>query len=457
MDGKEGSVKERGEVWVAIPATDRPASLELLCKQLVDRAARAEVPLRVLVAENSRQEAHRAENQQILAGLPVAVEVESTAGGESISVSRMRLRTMIASALRRHGRPRLVWMLDDDVRLSHVLWDGSQIADRPLHNHIEALLGLHRRYPELDVLVGEVTGDPPIPAFATLATRLTDLAHNLRLLLDRRESDPWRVPEESLRVVSDRDAYYDLSLDRSPAWLQPVTWLPRARDARTADVWRELAATVSGIPFGVASTRPVLARQDRFDVLDNHAQRGGNAVFFDVDACLEHEYPSMDIAGVTTRRGDMVGTRLLQQKRPGRVMASAFSVAHARPTEGRWPTRAEMQRAILGDTFGALLAREVDAAISGVSAGDFVAQRAERLRLSAHRLRAACGEVGEILDRTPCAFGWSPEGVRVLLDWVVQEVPTGGGVLPRDLEVALGDVEVHANIAEHARALVGRN
>ena len=325
---------ERAEVWVAIPATDRPASLELLCKQLVDRAERVEVPLRVLVAENSRQEANRAENQRILAGLQVAVDVENTAGGESIAVSRLRLRSMIASALRRHERPRLVWMLDDDVRLTHVFWDGSRVVDRPLHNHIGVLLGLQRRYPELDVLVGEVTGDPPIPAFATLATRMTDLAHNLRLLLDRQAGDPWSVPQESLRVVSDRDAYYDLSLDRSPAWLQPVTWLPRVREARTADVWRELAATVSGIPFGVASTRPVLARQDCFEVLDSHALRGGNAVFFDVDACLEHHYPSMDIAGVATRRGDMVGTRLLQQKRPGRIMASAFSVAHARPVGG---------------------------------------------------------------------------------------------------------------------------
>lgn len=457
MDGQEGSVKQRAEVWVAIPATDRPASLELLCKQLVERAARAAVPLRILVAENSRREVHRADNQRMLANLQVAVELENTTGGESIALSRRRLQKMIASALSRHDRPRLVWMLDDDVRLTHVFWDGSHVVDRPLHNHIELLLDMHQRHPNLDVLVGEVTGDPPIPAFATLATRLTDLAYNLRLLLDRSEDDPWCVPAESLRIVSDRDAYYDLSLDRSPAWLQPVAWLPRVRGARTADVWRELAATVSCIPFGVASTRPVLARLDHFDVMDHHALRGGNAVFFDVDACLEHEYPSMDIAGVATRRGDMVGTRLLQRKRPGRVMTSAFSVSHARPTEGSWPTRAEMHRSVLGDTFGALLAREVDAVIRGVCPGDFVLQRIERLRLSAHRLRAACCEVGELLDRTPCAFGWSPDGVRPLLDWVVQEVPTGGGVLPRDLEAKLGDPEVHARVAEHARALVGRN
>lgn len=439
------------DLWVAIIATDRPDALRELCADLLDRAVSAGVRLRLVVHENSVERDNRRQNEATLARMPVPVDLTTSKGGEPIAVSRCRTRDQVADLVQRHGRPRIVWMLDDDLRLTHVRWTGSRVEWVPLYDHFRFLFDLATRRPDIEVLIGDVTGDPPIPAVATLATRLTDLALNLGWLFQRDASSRWDVSDTTLGTLMEPDAYYDLSVERTPAWASPVHWLPRG-DATAAGVAAEILNAVSQIPFGIGFTRPILARPKDFETFGQSTRRGGNAVFFDVDACIEHEYPSIATAGVTTRRSDMIGARLLLHRRPRGVWSSRFSVAHARPTVGPWPTREAMNRSLVADTFGALLARHVDAHLSGRAPDDFVRARVERLRQAGAALRQAVLEIEELLPGAPEWVG-DVAPIRSLIGWIDDAVPTGQGDLADDLQRALSDVHAHADIAAFAESL----
>ncbi len=461
MAWSAGLKREAPGWWAAIVTTDRPGSLSLLCDDLARQAEAAQLPLGILLVENSAQEANLLANERTVArlrsrGITVRVDA-SDRPGDGIAPCRLRLREM-ARALRNEPRPGFLWALDDDVRLLHLIWAEDHLEVRALHDHVRFLLAFGAENPNVDLLIGEVSGDPPVPATAMLATTLSDVAANLTLLFAREPASCWEPDPHALEVLNGLDAYYDLSLDRPrPAWESVVTWLPRRPGLTVAGACAELLAEVSHVPLGAAVTRPILAQELRFGCLGGSLRRGANAIFFDVEAFLEHEYPSAIVTGIETRRSDMIGAQCLARRRPGRVRSSGFSVLHRRPRGCAWPAPGELARGLLADTLGAALARAVEARLGGV--GDprsFLDARIARIEQATSAIAATIARLESLLSQAP---GWVPvhslDALRAVLDWGRTCVPGAvAGLLSQEFGDPLRCPSVARELQDRATLIV---
>jgi hypothetical protein len=430
----------RPEIWVSVTCTDRSDSLRALAEDLVAQAAQANVWLRMLINDNSLRLSERVALELLgeeLRRAGIAVDLaRAPAAGASIAVSRRRQREQVRARLATEARPALVWMLDDDVRLSHLHWTGDVIEESPLHCHVDFLLQLAARHPSLSVLIGEVCGDAPIPVIGTVVGRLSDLAANLEAMFRARPDVAWRATDVALARLTEIDSYYDLSHERArDAWRREVLWLPRARPLDTQQALAQMIAEVEHIPRGGAFSRPILASPERFDHLAVRPVRGGNAVFFDVDQCLKHDYPSVIIGGIETRRSDMIGTSHLRNK-GANVRGSGFSVLHRRSRRAAWPGRDELTASMVADTLGAWLARVCDAP-SGDSQGEpFLAERLGRLGAAARTLVELTARLRRLVSGAP---PWAPplDPVLAVAEWALHSYPGAiDGALP-DATVAL--------------------
>lgn len=432
----------RPVVWVSVTCTDRAASLRALATDLASQAAQADAAVTLLINDNSVRASERAANRMLGEALhaptiTVVLEVAPEPGA-SIAASRRRQQAQVRDRLATHPRPAFVWMLDDDVRLGHLHWANGWIDERPLHCHLGFLLELAQRHPGLDVLIGEVCGDAPIPVSGSLVSRLSDLDASLAAMFHARPDAPWHTPTAALERLAERDAYYDLSTDRPiRAWEREILWLPRGGRLTTAQALSQMLDDLEHVPRGAAFSRPILARPERFSELVDRPLRGANAVFFDVDRCAQHAYPSVTIAGIDTRRSDMIGTGLLADAGAA-VHGSGFCVLHRRPRDTRWPSPDELLASLVADTLGAWLARRLapggaDDGQRDANARRFVAARLERLGAAAGALAGICARLHRRIREAPA---WVPslEMVAATADWALASFPGArAGALPREL------------------------
>lgn len=284
--------------------------------------------------------------------------------------------------------------------------------------------------------LGEVCGDAPIPVIGSVVSRLSDLEASLRAMFGARPDAAWRVPTAALARLAERDAYYDLSIDRPVGfWSQEVLWLPRGGALTTAQSLVQMLAEVEHVPRGAAFSRPILASSERFAELTPSPLRGANAIFFDMASCIQHEYPSVTIAGIETRRSDMIGTALLAGT-GAVVRGSGFSVLHHRPRDAPWPARDALLASLVADTVGAWLARRLDPhAAPHLAEGDppFLAARFARLRAVANALAGVCARLRRLAGEAP---PWAPslDAVCAVADWALESYPGArDGVLPQEL------------------------
>lgn len=442
--GKEDRLSAE-EVWIAVAVTDRSDSFDVLCADLTRQAMGAGVRLGFAVVENSRHPFARAANHATMARLVSSgarVMIDESSAGDTIERSRVRSRALLKRAQGAWPEPRFVWMLDDDVRLLHLVWRDGYLAAASLHNHIAFLLDLAVTR-DLDVLIGEVTGDPPIPPIATLTTRLADLAWNLREMSALDPKAEWSVDDRSLQLIADHDAYYDFSVDAAPEpWTKSPRWLPTRPGVTVESARAEMLSEARHIPLGIAFTRPIIAEPTAFDLVASGTRRGGNAVFFQLEACLEHDYPVAAIRGMRTRRSDMVGARLLAARRPGRVKTSRFSVLHRRARHVAWPTREELAISLVTDTLGSSLARSVEGALSGRGAS-LMAPRLARIRESLAALPRILLELESLATLALAQLHPESSILHDLTTWARREVP---GAVDGILEAGLVDALVGADV-----------
>lgn len=458
-----GAAVTRSAVWVSVTCTDRAASLRALAIDLAEQAAQTGAALTLLINDNSVQPDERAANRRLTEALPpaeaaaVAMVIEDAPHpGAGIASSRRRQRAQIRARLARHPRPDLVWMLDDDVRLSHVAWTGAWLEERPLHCHLAFLLELAATHPTLDVLIGEVCGDAPIPVVGSIASRLTDLEASMRAMFGAPPDAPWRAPAIALDRLAERDAYYDLSTARAAgAWQREVLWLSRGAHLTTAQALAQMLAEVEHVPRGAAFSRPILAEAARFGALtDRPPPRGANAVFFDVERCVQHTYPSLTVAGIETRRGDMIGTELLAGAGAA-VRGSGFSVLHRRPRTAPWPTSGALAESIVADMLGAWLARRLDPHDAGADPTEFLRERLARLHAVARHVAEVGGRLRRLAAEPP---PWEPslDAVLAVVEWALTCVPGArDGSLPRELVETVRVVEERDDLAVAARLADG--
>lgn len=449
------------EIWASIAATERPASLRSLVEDLSHQTSEVGAGLRLFIVDNGRSvEARRALADGLAgASCPIVVEPASRAGG-SIARSRRDQREQVRRALADHAPPAIVWMLDDDVRLEHHIVDAEHLQSRKLHNHVEFLLSLQRARPDIEVMLGQISGDPPIPAVATYASRLEDFAHALRQIATRAPDARWSVDSETLAKLGSDDAYYDFAYhDAQPG--RPPVWIPRRPHAVTRDILGELVSEAADIPFGIGFSRPILTDASAFGRMRVDTIRGASAVFFAADAFLAHRYPSLALHSVETRRSDSIGSALFAKARPGRLGRSGFAVRHVRPREEAFlPSSASVVENLVADTWGAAISRAIVSTGGDTDAtASFLQARLHKVDASLMRMRRAMSGLSGLLETLPswATFTVPPsawEHLRGRLSWIPQTVPGfHEGRLPAPWRDRLVHPESVAAIVDFARSL----
>lgn len=428
---------EASRIVVLMATTDRPEPFSRLAADLAAAATRVDADVVLGLVENSRIAASRAANTETVArlhsrGLEVFVS-EAGHSGASIGEARASQRELLRSIVSQGRRPALVWMLDDDLRFCRLVVQSGVLRREPLLDPLGALLDLGRTSEAPDVLVGTVHGDPPIPAIATWASRISDMAANIERMVRLGADSVWPCDHDTLRRLGEADYYYDYG--RHPELETPAYWLPRHVEQKTSEALFALLEEARHLPSGVALTRPLVEVQTSertgrpaARVLGPAQVRGGNTVFYDIDACLRHEYPTAEFGGVRTRRSDSVGMLALRAKHGMRVLSSDFAVLHERDREeSQRPNSEQLVRHLVADTLGAALTRGVAGADSE-SIGGFLRARVRQIDGSLGRMAAAIARLRELVGLAPPwmeaaglhEFAFAPDGV---LAWFDHHVP----------------------------------
>jgi len=292
-----------------------------LARLVADFRARG---LSVLMASRERQ-AEDACNGFFGAGFPVPE------GRMPIGPARTMLQAYVARVARR--RPgAIAWILDDDSRLDN-LSDGGKAP--PFSDLLASLTKM--RANGVDVVLGTVTGDPPIPPGSTVRTQLVDLYHNLSWL-SRLPPDaelPDRRAENRRARAAARDYYYDLSRRDThhlewPFWLTPV----RAGE-RVADAFERMIAHLPRILAGQGVFRPLVLDEPvhTFESMRPSVQRGTNSFVFEPEAFSEFPNAAPVFAGDVLRRSDMIWALLSRYAGGRRIVSARLPIRHDRSDE----------------------------------------------------------------------------------------------------------------------------
>lgn len=443
-------------VLVAVISTNRSSSLGRLLDQLCAAALRHDVRLRFVVVENSTVAGERDAVRRHLrcaneSGHPTLVEWERS--GDPIGPARERARSLVARDAAANGSPDVIWFLDDDVELVHEHVAGGVRRVEPLYDVFGAVVA-EALNPQFEVLIGTVTGDPPIPPIATYASRLADLVANLERQDGRDEDETWEVDPRTLAQLDRMDAYYDFSTGRStPTWQDRVLWLPTRETETVASAREALLTAVADVPLGGSFTRPILTKPGREAERWPGTNRGGNCLFFSVDACLSHRYPTLFVDGVTTRRSDMIGSSLLTKRYPALASTGGLSVWHRRSRTDLWPTRRQLIQSLLGDTWGATIARWVRSSLEPEAVAGWFRDRVAAIEAAAREWWRSLR-----LLRGSRPFRRGDPRLHRLVSWASEALPLAPcGTLHDDVRDRLASREIHQQLRSFAAGLLAED
>ena len=252
-------------------------------------------------------------------------------GRKSIALSR----TMLQHYLFLEAKPlpgAVVWILDDDLVLEGL----GHVPDGTVQSRgVDYVSGIKRlKTAAADVVLCQVTGDPPVPFLSCIRTQLVDLYHNLHLLSRLRFGDPFPKLQDENRLsrLSWRDYYYDLSATDAGHLERPFWYEPTGTDLSAGQAFDEMVSRLPGILSGVQVFRPLLLAESDKPVTDTHpsVNRGPATLVFDIQALREFPNAVPVVGGADTRRSDMVWS-LLNRFVGGRdVVASPLPVRQVR-------------------------------------------------------------------------------------------------------------------------------
>ncbi len=318
------------QVLIAVSVTDRPHSLARLLRSLDEERRRfGYAPkIGVLIVDNSTSSessaaiAAHASAAQIPTLLTPAQafydRIERCAAigvlpqpSQPLPIASAREATL--AAICRHWKdpwpalphpndgPLTVWIVDDDMAFCQLLADGRVHHATSLFHRIARY---RLQHPELSVLIGQYTGDPPIPAIDALGVQLVDLNAHLAIAHEQGLDAPWQPPPPPEL----QDPYYDLNEGSSEHLSTPHWW--RSSAATLGEALLELLIAFPRVLHGHQVTRPLV-----WDASERpprpSLRRGGNAVFLDLDALFVWPTPSVRCDdGICTRRGDTIWATL---------------------------------------------------------------------------------------------------------------------------------------------------
>ncbi|WP_224242052.1 arylamine N-acetyltransferase [Hyalangium gracile] len=240
------------------------------------------------------------------------------------------------------GGPVVIWMLDDDLAFRRLCETHEGLRTSPGEDLFAQAEQLWSKHPEISVVLGTFTGEPPIPGYATLQVQLHDLAGNLAAMAGLAPDALWRPGEVSRGL---RDYYYDHA-QGSTAHLEVVfPWMPPAPAPwRVREAFHTLCTAFGRVPHGHQVTRPLTYRP--MNTLAPSRARGGNALFLDLDALVAAPYPVLrGEDGIMTRRADTLWAHITSHEPLLRLVQADLDLHHCRR---------------LGDGSSPLSARDVD-------------------------------------------------------------------------------------------------
>ena len=198
----------------------------------------------------------------------------------------------------RFSQPSVIWILDDDMRLTENYWESGFIKNRPIPiNHIIGKY-LAQKY---DIVIGGYSGDAPVPLLSVLRLSLLDEWY--------RKNNRIEVNNERCTISTLTDYYYSISEDFTTHLESPILFdIPPFS------------------PFeGNNLSRPLVNEQ----IVDTEPRGcGGNILIFNPKV-LSVPITSLRINGTTARRGDFLWV-LLCKERGFRIIQAPYSVLHVR-------------------------------------------------------------------------------------------------------------------------------
>ena len=175
--------------------------------------------------------------------------------------------------------PIICW-LDSDLEFSSLIVDGNEVKVGQPWPWIHMVWNEWTIQGDADILVGDVTGDPPVPASSTILSNLRDLARIGELA----DSSRWLI----------RDPSYDLSEINSSKVCFPAI----------SGNWLDGIQITEALLWKGTLNRPLVASSNV--LIEPHRPwfvRGGVTVVFNRDV-MSTPTPRIVIGGVTARRGD---------------------------------------------------------------------------------------------------------------------------------------------------------
>jgi hypothetical protein len=321
------------------------------------------------------------------------------------------------------------WMIDDDTCFAQLRLDaaGSLHTVREI-DYFRSIDRYVRERPEVAVVLGGVTGDPPIRPEAVLRVQLFDVLANLEWFESLAPDAPYLVHVRStgFRIPDDHRQDGDEHLTA------PFLWLPRTSPA--GSVVDELVGFLTEarqIAWGRSVTRPLLL--GTASVIDRErpgCRRGGNTIFLDRDALLSHTYPHFLVDDVQTRRSDMIGAALLASDGCTMVLEAPLPLLHKRDATQAPADRGDVLRSMLAEFYGVIAARMVMSGRGDAGCAEIHRAAEERATLVIARLAAAGGLLDRLLLRLDQSHGaW----------WERHEKTAAPIALLRDCSMALAE------------------
>ena len=322
-----------GQLELAIGVITSPdvGNLKRLLDSLYSSlGSRGDVTMSVLLLENglqyawSRNELRKAVARASHQGLDISVKSlerqRADVDGGVFEVSGKTLskrksialsRTMLQHYLFLEAKPRqgsVVWILDDDVVLKGLAYEADGSIGVVEADYVEAILRLKES--GAGVVIGEVTGDPPVPTLSCIRTQLVDLYHNLHQLaaLEPNSCYPDRRDENRGIREARRDYYYDLSRSETDQLESPFWYKSDELNVQAGQVFQEMVSRLSEVLSGSQVFRPLVQtyQQDQSGVMAPSVIRGPSTLIFDLQTLREFPNAVPSIGEFDTRRGDMI-------------------------------------------------------------------------------------------------------------------------------------------------------
>lgn len=298
------------------------------------------------VPDASSRQTLRSEIEALGTTTGVRCHVTDGPDGRRASIAEARTKLQVACYRALAGRTMPVWLLDDDVRFDIPTDTGARIDWRHRPDHLAWIDQLAKT--GADVVIGAVTGDPPLPFASTVRVQIVDLLHNLEWLsglappaervgplsyshpgIDERL--PSRHAENMALRRQYRDYYYDLSRIDTGQLERPFWYEPRRPEATVGESFREMVGALDGLFGGRQVFRPLVwTPVNPAQALLPGFNRGPNTLVFRPSCLVQLPNAAPRLAGEDTRRSDMNWSLLGHHVDGWNVVTAPFPVRQDR-------------------------------------------------------------------------------------------------------------------------------